>query len=70
VAYEEVGDDTLNLVHTEVHPDLEGQGVGSRLVKGVLDYIRENNLYLIPSCPFVRQYVARHPAYQELVKSE
>ena len=36
VNYEQVDDETLALTHTEVDPSLEGQGVGSHLVAGVL----------------------------------
>ncbi len=67
VEFQQADDETLALVHTEVHPDLEGQGVGSKLVKGVLDYIRRNNLHMMPYCPFVSVYVKRHPDYQDLV---
>ena len=67
VEFQQADDETLALVHTEVHPDLEGQGIGSKLVKGVLDYIRANNLHMMPYCPFVSVYVKRHPEYQDLV---
>ena len=68
VEFQQADDETLALVHTEVHPDLEGHGVGSKLVKGVLDYARTNNLYIMPYCPFVATYLKRHPDYQDLVK--
>jgi uncharacterized protein len=69
VAYEEIDDNTLDLIHTEVDSDLEGQGIGSKLVRGTLDYIRANHLHMIPTCPFVRQFVARHPEYQDPVQA-
>ncbi len=70
VVYEAVDDNTLALVHTEVDPELEGQGVGSALVRGVLDYMRTNNLYMIPACPFVKRFVERHSKYQDLVSPD
>jgi uncharacterized protein len=70
VTYEETTDDTLTLLHTEVDPDLEGQGIGTALVRGTLDYIRANDLYMIPSCPFVKRFVERHPEYQDLVSPD
>ena len=36
VAYQMMDDQTLALTHTEVDPSLEGRGVGSHLVQGVL----------------------------------
>ncbi|WP_232622975.1 GNAT family N-acetyltransferase [Pareuzebyella sediminis] len=49
------------LTHTEVPKSLEGKGVGSTIVSKVLGYIRENNLKLVPLCPFVAAYIKRHP---------
>ena len=55
------------LVHTEVSPALEGQGLASRLVAGALDDIRARGLRVVPICPFVRSYLRRHPEYDDLV---
>jgi uncharacterized protein len=49
------------LVHTDVDPALEGQGLGSVLVKGALDDLRRRGLRVVPVCPFVRAYLRRHP---------
>ncbi len=55
--------DGVVLVHTDVEPAYEGQGLGSILVKGALDDLRERDLRAIPLCPFVRAYIRRHPEY-------
>lgn len=68
VEYQQRGGDTLALTHTEVHPDLEGHGVGSKLVAGVFDYVRANGLDIIPLCPFVSAYLHRHPADLDVVR--
>jgi uncharacterized protein len=70
IAYVELDDHTLALVHTEVHPDLEGQGVGSRLVVQVFDYVETNGLKIVPLCPFVAAYIKRHPDWQRIVSTE
>lgn len=57
----------LILLHTEVGEEWEGRGVGSRLVAGTLESIRERGLGVVPICPFVRSYIERHPEYGELV---
>ncbi len=57
------------LTHTEVPPSMQGKGVGSKLLLHVFDYIRENNMRLIPVCPFVKSYIKRHPEYLNLVAS-
>jgi len=49
------------LVHTDIDPAYEGQGLGSVLVKGALDDLRERGLRAVPYCPFVLAYLRRHP---------
>jgi hypothetical protein len=56
----------LILFHTEVDPTLEGRGVGGRLASGVLDDIRARGLKVTVKCPFIRAFIERHPAYQDL----
>lgn len=54
--------------HTEIDDAYEGQGLGSTLVRHVLDDAREHELEVIPVCPFVRDYIARHlDQYVDLV---
>ena len=51
--------------HTEVH--LEGQGVGSTLVRGALDDVRrQGTLKVVALCPFVKGYIEKHPEYADL----
>jgi hypothetical protein len=69
VEYLKVDDDTLALTHTEVDPSLEGHGVGSQLVEGVLQYIEQNNLKIVPLCPFVVVYLKRHPDWNRIVST-
>ncbi len=58
---------TMTLVHTEVPPALEGQGIGGKLAKAALDYAQDQGLKVIPQCPFVRGYIDRHQEYAFLV---
>lgn len=54
-------------VHTEVDSAFEGQGVGGRLAAGALDDVRARGLSVVPQCPFIAEYIRRHPDYQALV---
>lgn len=49
---------------TVVPKELAGHGVGSKLVKHVLDYAAENGLKVRPDCSFVKGYIDKHPEYQ------
>lgn len=58
------------LTHTEVPESLEGKGIGSALVRQVLEDIQEKGLTLVPLCPFVAAYIRRHPEYNALVENK
>jgi uncharacterized protein len=51
----------LVLVHTEVPVELEGRGVGGRLVTAAVDRAVREGLILVPLCPFARGWLERHP---------
>jgi predicted GNAT family acetyltransferase len=53
--------DSVVLVHTEVSPKMGGQGLGSHLVAGALEDVRARGLRPVAVCPFVREYMKRHP---------
>lgn len=57
----------IYLTHTEVPTELEGRGVGSRMVLQALVDIKRQGLSLIPLCPFVAGYLKKHPDWKELV---
>jgi predicted GNAT family acetyltransferase len=59
--------DKIFLTHTEVPKDLEGKGIGSKLVKAVLEDVERQELTLVPLCPFVAAYIKRHPEWRKLV---
>ena len=69
VEYTRAGD-RIVLTHTEVPKALSGQGVGSKLVRGVLDSIRRNGAKVVPRCGFVAAYIERHPEYRDMVADE
>jgi predicted GNAT family acetyltransferase len=60
-------DGKVSFTHTEVPPELEGQGVGTRLVEGALEQVRAEGLKVVPLCSFVRHHVETHPEAQDLL---
>jgi uncharacterized protein len=60
----------LAVLHAEIDPALEGQGLGSALVRGVLDAVRERGLSVLPYCPFVKRWMQLHPEYVDLVPAD
>ena len=61
-------DTTITIMHTEVPRALEGRGVGSTLVGGMLDLIREERRKVVPLCSFVRYFINTHPDYADLMR--
>ena len=53
-------------LHTIVPKALEGRGVGSKLVRHILDYAVQNQLKVRPDCPFVKAYIDKHAEYQPI----
>ncbi len=60
----------IALLHTEVPEALSGQGLGSKLVRCVLDALRAKGAKVVPRCEFVAAYVGRHPEYRDMVADE
>ena len=57
----------LVLLHTEVPTSLRGRGIAGQLARSALDFAREQGLSVVPRCPFVAEYIRRHPGYADLV---
>ena len=60
-------DGEMAITHTEIDPACEGRGYGSLLVAEVLEDVRRRGLRVRPLCPFVADYIRRHPETQDLV---
>ena len=56
--------------HTEIDPAYEGQGLGSKLAGGALDFARAAGHPVVPLCPFIASYIERHPEYDGCVDHE
>ncbi|MGW4804888.1 GNAT family N-acetyltransferase [Kitasatospora sp. NPDC004272] len=61
------GGSTVAFVHTVIDPAFEGQGLGGKLARAALDTVRERGASVLPYCPFIRGWIAKHPEYVDLV---
>ena len=59
-------DSNVNLVHTEVFDEFEGQGLAAELVAGALDDIRARGKKVIATCPYVARFIDKHAEYADL----
>lgn len=58
-----IKDDSIGLLHTNVPEEWRGKGLAKKLAECALNYAKENNLSVIPYCPFVAKYIEEHPEW-------
>jgi uncharacterized protein len=61
---------TISFVHTVVEDAYSGKGLAGRLARAALDDARARGLAVLPFCPFVRGWIAKHPDYVDLVPED
>jgi len=54
MTYSWAGTEKFIIDHTEVDPAFGGKGVGKKMVMEAVDFARNNNLKIIPLCPFAK----------------
>jgi predicted GNAT family acetyltransferase len=67
MTYSGAGPERFIIDHTEVYPEFEGRGVGKQLVMAAVEYARENNLKIMPLCPFARGVFKRMESIRDVL---
>lgn len=57
----------FDLISTYVPKEARGNDVGSELVGHVLDWAASKGKKIIPTCPFIANYLEENPEYQDLL---
>lgn len=58
--------DLVRFPHTQVDSRFQGRGLATQLIQGALDDVRARGLRVHATCPFVVDFLAEHPDYQDL----
>ena len=66
VAYRKNGS-VMTLLHAEVPSELEGRGIGSKLVRSTLNAVRVEGLKVVPRCPFIAAFIRKNAEYAAMV---
>lgn len=61
VAAYELAGRTMRMTHTEVPPAQQGRGIAAALVRAAVGHARGEGLKIEPVCPYVLDYMDRHP---------
>lgn len=60
-------DGTIDFQHTEIDPERQEKGLGSKLVRAALDDVRSGSTARVAAtCPFTRHFIETHPEYEDL----
>jgi predicted GNAT family acetyltransferase len=54
------------ITHVEAPPALRGKGAAGRLMQGVMDLMRAEQVKVLPLCSYARAWILRHPEYRDL----
>ena len=68
ITYNVRPDNTLNINHTEVDEKLQGKNIGFELVEKVVEYAREKQMKVYPSCSFAAKVFVKHPSFNDVLK--
>ena len=67
LVYTKPAGDKMIIEHTEVSDELGGKGVGKQLVHTAVEYARNNNIKIIPLCPFAKKVFDRTPEWHDVL---
>lgn len=68
IEYMKPDDYEIFLTHTRIPEAIQGRGIGTQLVRKVLQDIERQNLLLVPMCAFVIDYIRKHPEWNKIVR--
>ncbi|MGX1548804.1 GNAT family N-acetyltransferase [Streptomyces adustus] len=70
LTYQVAGENRLVLLATSVFPEFRNRGIATELIRRVLDDVRVQGKTVTLTCPVVRTFIERNPAYADLVDPE
>jgi predicted GNAT family acetyltransferase len=53
--------------HTQVDDSLRGKGIGAKLVGAAVDWARQDNVKLMPLCPYAKSVFDKTPDYSDVL---
>lgn len=67
ITYSKAGKSKIIIDHTEVTDELRGQNIGKQLVEHAVSYARDNDLAVIPLCPFAKSVIEGDKSLQDVL---
>jgi len=66
LVYARLGENRVNIVHTEVGPSLQGRGAARRLLNAAVAWAREKNQRISATCPYAKAQLAKDPSIRDV----
>lgn len=63
-------DNVISLIHTESPEELAGRGVATALIEKTLQYLKSNQITLVPLCPMVFAYIKKNQEWISIVRED
>ena len=60
-------DCTFSIEHTIVNTGNEGKGIAKKLVDAAVDFARQNNYKIIPTCPYAKKVLEGSDLYKDIL---
>lgn len=67
VLYRMKDKNTIDIFRTYVPPEQRHKGLAGKIVKAVLEYAKENNLRVIPTCSYTDYFIDQNKEYKKLL---
>ena len=67
IRYSMPNKERINILRTFVPPEQRHNGLAGKLAKAALEFAKENNLKVIPTCSYVDYFIDINKEYQELL---
>jgi len=61
------GNNKIDIEHTEVSSGNNGKGFGRKMIEKGIEFAREKNITIIPSCPFVKSFFNKNPEFKDVL---
>ncbi|SMO36043.1 GNAT family N-acetyltransferase [Gracilimonas mengyeensis] len=68
MTYSKAGPSKIIIDHTQVSDDYRGQHLGVQLVKASVEFARNNEISILPLCPFARSVFDKKQEWSDVLK--
>lgn len=65
VEFTPIDENTVDICHTYIDPDYQGQQIASKLVEELFKKLKKENKKAVITCSYVDHWIKKHPEYHD-----